>query len=258
VKPSCFAALRGTLIGFIIGVIPGAGPTVSTFISYATEKRLSKTPDRFGKGAIEGIAGPQSSSHSATIAGMIPLLCLGIPASGTAAVLLGGFLVHGLQPGPLLFTEHPEVVWGMIASLYLANLILLLLNTISIPFFIWLLKVSQKYIYPVIGVLTLIGAYSLNNNIFDVWLALAFGLLGFFFRTLEIPLAPLVIALVLGRKAEITCRQSLVMFDGNALRLFERPISLFLITCALAILVFPLISSLYKKIREKKPLSKSF
>jgi putative tricarboxylic transport membrane protein len=223
-----------------VGSLPGAGPTVSTFVAYAVEKKIAKQPERFGKGAIEGVASPEAASHAATISGLVPLLSLGLPASSTAAVLMGGFLIHNLVPGPLLFRDHPDVVWGLIDSLYLANFFLLILNTLFIPVLIWSLRAVRGILPALIGVLVIIGAYSLRNSVFDIWVALFFGLVGLGFRRLNVPLAPLIIALVLGPKAETALRQSLVLSDGSWLVFVSTPWSAAMVCIAAAIFLQPL------------------
>lgn len=250
--PSIWSSLRGTAVGFLAGAIPGVGPTNATFLSYALEKKVSKTPERFGEGALEGVAGPGAAGHAGTIAGMVPLLSLGIPASGAAAVLMGGFIIHGLFPGPLLYREHPDIVWGLIGSLYIGNVMLVLMNTLLIPVLVWMVGIARPYIAPLIGVLTLIGAFSLRNNPFDIWLAIGFGLLGYVFRVGTIPLAPMVIALVLGRKAETGLRQSLMMSGGDFTVFFTRPISAILMILAILVLVGPAVSAMRRAFRSQR------
>ncbi|MEI7671643.1 MAG: tripartite tricarboxylate transporter permease [Syntrophales bacterium] len=250
-SPSIWSTLRGTVMGFVAGAIPGVGPTNATFIEYAVEKGLSKTPEKFGTGALEGVAGPGAAGHAGTIAGMVPLLSLGIPASGTAAILMGGFIIHGLFPGPLLYREHPDIVWGLIASLYIGNIMLLLMNTLLIPFLVWIVEMARPYIAPLIGVLTLIGAFCLNNNPFDIWLAICFGILGYIFRIGGFPLAPMVIALVLGRKAETGLRQSLQMSGGDFSVFFTRPVSAALIALAVMVLLVPIVSPWIRRLRSR-------
>ena len=248
-SPSIWSSLRGMVVGFFAGAIPGVGPTNATFISYALEKRISRTPEKFGGGALEGVAGPGAAGHSGTIAGMVPLLSLGIPASGTAAVLMGGFIIHGLFPGPLLYKEHPEIVWGLIGSLWAANVMLVLMNTLLIPVLVWMVEIAKPYIAPLIGVLTLIGAFSLHNNPFDIWLAIGFGILGWVFRVGGFPLAPMVIALVLGRKAETGLRQSLMLSGGDFSVFFTRPVSAVLMVMAILVLVGPLLGAMTRAVR---------
>jgi len=242
-RPAIGSTLRGTVVGFIAGAIPGVGPTNATFIEYAAEKGLSKSPEEFGKGKLEGVAGPSAASHAATIAGMVPLLALGIPASATAAIFMGGFIIHGLFPGPLLYHDHPQVVWSLLAALYVGNFMLLLMNTTLIPVMVWTVGVARPYIAPLIGVLTLIGAYSLSSNPADIWIAICFGILGYVFRVGNFPLAPLVIAMVLGRKAETALRQSLQMSEGDFSVLFTRPVSAALMVLAIMVLVSAVVSN---------------
>lgn len=248
-KPSINSTLRGTILGFVTGLVPGVGPTNATFIAYALEKKVAKNPERFGQGAIEGVAAPGAAAHAATISGLIPLLALGIPASATAAILVGGFVIHGLFPGPLLYSQHPEVVWGLIASLYVANILLIALNTVFIPVLVASVRLARAHISPIIGVLTMIGAFSLSNNIFDMWLALAFGLFGYAFRLLNIPIAPMVIALVLGANAEKSLRQSLVLSAGHLDIFWDSPIVVALLLLAACVLLSPLFAHLTKRWR---------
>jgi putative tricarboxylic transport membrane protein len=248
-RASILSTLRGTALGFVTGIVPGVGPTNATFIAYALEKKLAAEPARFGKGAIEGVAAPGAAGHAATIAGLIPLLALGIPASATAAILVGGFVIHGLFPGPLLYLQNPEVVWGLIASLYVANIILVLVNTMFIPVLVTSVRLARSHLSPVIGVLTMIGAYSLANNVFDMWIALVFGLIGYVFRLLNIPIAPLVIALVLGAKAEKSLRQSLVMSGGDLGIFLSSPIAMSLLVLAALILIAPILGKPIQRMR---------
>ncbi len=248
--PSIGSVLRGTVVGFIAGAIPGVGPTNATFIDYGLEKRISRTPEKFGEGALEGVAGPGAAGHAGTIAGMVPLLSLGIPASGTAAVLVGGFIIHGLFPGPLLYREHPEIVWGLVGSLYVGNVMLVLMNTLLIPVLVWMVEICRPYIAPLIGVLTLIGAFSLRNNPFDIWLAIGFGILGYVFRVGSVPLAPMVIALVLGRKAETGLRQSLQLSGGDFSIFFTRPMSAVLMTMGILVLAGPILGAILRAMRS--------
>lgn len=238
-KGTSLAVGRGSLIGFVIGAIPGAGPSVATFVSYAVEKKSSKRPETFGHGAIEGVAGPQSAAHSATISGLIPLLSLGLPASATAAILFGGFLIHGVVPGPQLFEDHPIVVWGLILGLWIANILLLVLNTALIPLLIKLLEIVRPVLPAVIGVFVLLGAFTLGNSVFDIGLALAAGVLGYFFRLFGVPLAPFVIALILGPQAEVAVRQSLIISGGSPTIFFSSVFASVLVVAALIILIGP-------------------
>lgn len=250
-RPSIFSTLRGTVVGFLSGLVPGVGPTNATFIAYAIEKKVAADPSRFGQGAIEGVAAPGAAGHSSTIAGLVPLLALGIPASATAAILVGGFVIHGLFPGPLLYAQNPEVVLGLIASLYVANLLLVALNTMFIPVLVASVRLARSHLSPIIGVLTMIGAFSLANNVFDMWLALVFGIIGYAFRVLGIPIAPMVIALVLGAKAEKALRQSLVMSQGHLDIFLTSPIAVSLLALAALVLFGPVLGSLVARFRGR-------
>jgi putative tricarboxylic transport membrane protein len=251
VHQSWTSILRGTIAGLFIGVIPGAGPMVSTFTSYALEKRLSKTPERFGKGELAGVAGPGAASHAATIAGLVPLLSLGLPASATAALILSGFLIHGLFPGPELFNTHPEVVWGLVASLWIANLFLLILNTALIPLLIWALRILEGILPALIAILVILGAYSLRSSVFDVWIALIFGLIGYAFRLFGFPLAPLVIALVLGSKAETALLQTLTLSDGSLGIFVTRPRTAVMMALAFLIVFEPIFRLVWRRSRAR-------
>ncbi|WIY52732.1 tripartite tricarboxylate transporter permease [Devosia sp. YIM 151766] len=236
-KASAAPIARGTLIGFPLGLIPGLGSMIPTFLSYAVEKRLSKTPEKFGTGMIEGVAGPETANNAYANAAMIPLFTLGIPSSPTIAVLMGAFMINGLIPGPSLFIEHSEFVWAVIASLVVGNAILLVLNLPLIPLWVQLLKVPYPILVTIIVVFCIIGVYSLNNSVFDIWVALAFGVAGYLLRKLDIPVAPLVLTLVLTPMIERALRQSLEMSNGNFGIFFERPLALTLLSVALAALL---------------------
>lgn len=239
IKESAGSIVRGGFIGFFTGLLPGGGGSLSSFLSYGLEKRLSKTPEKFGNGAIQGVAGPESANNAASTGSFVPLLSLGIPSSGTSAVLLGAFVMLGIQPGPGLFAENPDVVWGLIASMYIGNIMLLILNTAFIPSFIWLLKISQRTLSVIVATMCFVGVYSLSYSMFDVWLMIFFTILGYAFKVYGVPGAPLVIALVLGGQMEYSLRQSLVMSMGSPSIFFERPISAVLVTLTLLILVGP-------------------
>ncbi len=246
-----WAIVRGTLIGFVIGVLPGAGATIASFLSYATESKLSKHREEFGKGAIEGIVGPESANNAASAGAMVPMMTLGVPGSGTTAVLLGAFMMFGLQPGPLLFQNHPEFAWGVIASMYVGNMMLVVLNTIFIPTFVSILKVPQTILMPGILVLTIVGAYSLNNNMAEVWIMIIFGILGYFFKRYKWPMAPLILGLVLGPLAEVNFVRSLSMSQGDFGIFVARPISLALLAGGLVSIFYPLIKQILLRGREK-------
>ena len=252
-KESMGAMVRGGALGFIVGVLPGAGATIASFLSYGLEKRVSKTPEKFGKGAIQGVAGPESANNGAAAGHFVPLLTLGIPASSTSAVLLGAFVLLGVQPGPRLFTEHPDVVWGLIASMYVGNVMLLVINTALIPVFVWILKISQRSLPVIVGTLCFIGVYAINSSVFDVWLMVMFAVLGFAFKKTDIPAAPLLLALVLGKDTETALRQALVISKGSAAIFFSRPISAVLLTISLLFLFAPVLMGLLKR-NKVRPL----
>jgi putative tricarboxylic transport membrane protein len=233
---SRWAIVRGTLIGFFVGTLPGAGATAASMISYAAEKRAAQDPGRFGQGAIEGVAGPESANNAAAVGAMVPLLTLGVPGSATTAIMLGGLLVFGLRPGPLLFQQNPQFVWGVIASMYLSNLLLVLLNLAAIPAFVSVLRVPRAVLLPSIVAIAIVGVYSLENSLFEVWLALGFGALGYAMRRLEYPPAPLILALVLGKTLEESVRQSLLLSHGSLGIFVTRPLAAaFLMATALLV-----------------------
>ena len=233
---------RGSLIGFFIGVLPGAGATLASFFSYSVEKRLSKHPEKFGTGVVEGVAGPEAANNSATAGALVPMLTLGIPGSGTTAVLLGALIMYGIRPGPQIFDLRPDVVWGLIASMYVGNVLLVIMNIAFIPAFVAVLRTPRATLVGTIAVLCLIGAYSLQNSLFHVWVMLAAGALGYVMRKLRYPPAPLVLALVLGPMLEQTLRQSMIISQGSIAIFFTRPISAVLMVVAILGLFWPLIS----------------
>jgi putative tricarboxylic transport membrane protein len=233
VRRSALPVLRGTGIGFFLGLIPGVGAVVPTVMSYITEKRLSKTPEKFGTGMIEGVAGPETANNTYANAALIPLFTLGIPGSPTVAVIMGGFMMKGLIPGPFLFRDHATVVWGVIASFYVGNVILLILNLPLIPLWVRLLKLPTSILYTFVLAFCALGAYSINGQAFDVGMMTAFGILGYVFKKLEIPLAPLILTLILGPLMEQSLRQSLEMSRGKFSIFVEHPISLGLIILAI-------------------------
>jgi putative tricarboxylic transport membrane protein len=217
--------LRGSVLGFFLGILPGGHPATASFLSYAVEKRISKEPEKFGKGAIEGVAGPESANNSATAGGFIPLFILGIPSNAIMALMFGALLVFGMQPGPLLLKEHPDLFWGVISSMYIGNGMLLILNLPLIPMWVQVLKVPYRILFPLILLFCIVGTYSLNNSTFDVALMMIFGLLGYLFRKFEYEPAPLILAFVLGPMFEMNLRQSLIISKGSFLIFFTRPIS---------------------------------
>ena len=238
-RVSAGAIGRGTVIGFFLGLIPGIGAIIPTFLAYVVEKKVSKHPEKFGTGVIEGVASPETANNSYANGAMVPLLTLGIPGSPTLAVIMGAFIIHGLTPGPFLFKERPDVVWGLIASLYLGNVILLILNLPLVGFWAKLLEVKYQYLYPGILLFCILGAYSLNQSVFDVGVMVAFGVLGYIFRKLDWPLAPTVLALILGPMMERALRTALEMSGGDLSILVTRPISAVLLIIAVIVLASP-------------------
>jgi putative tricarboxylic transport membrane protein len=232
---------RGTIIGFFMGIIPGMSVAIPTFISYTLEKKLSRDPEKFGTGMIEGVAGPESANNSASSGTMVPMLSLGIPTGAATALLLGALMIHGLRPGPLLITESPDVFWGLIASLYVGNAMLLVLNLPLIPLWVKILKIPYHYLFPLILLFCVIGAYTVNNNPFDIGIMIIFGVIGYGMKKLDYEAAPLVLALVLGPIMENAVRRSLVISDGDPTVFFTRPISAFFLILGLLILFSPLL-----------------
>jgi putative tricarboxylic transport membrane protein len=246
-KVSAGAIGRGTVIGFFLGLIPGIGSIIPTFIAYVVEKKVSKHPEKFGTGVIEGVASPETANNSYANGAMVPLLTLGIPGSPTLAVLMGAFIIHGLTPGPFLFKERPDVVWGLISSLYLGNVILLVLNLPLVGFWAKILEIRYQYLYPGILLFCVLGAYSLNQSVFDIGVMVVFGALGYLFRKLDWPLAPTVLALILGPMMERALRTSLEMSAGDITILFTRPICAFLLIVAAVVLLSPAVRLLGRK-----------
>jgi putative tricarboxylic transport membrane protein len=234
-RASAGAIGRGSVIGFIFGVIPGVSHIVSTFVSYALEKRLSKTPDRFGHGAIEGVAGPETANNATTGTAMIPLLVLGIPSIPATAILLSALMIHGVQPGPLLLKDHPDVFWGLIASMYIGNVILLILNLPMVGLFVNLLRIPYSWLTPIILVVSVIGVYSVNYSNFDIWLMVLSGGAGYVLRKFGFDMAPLLLALVLGDRLEENFRLALTMSSGDYATFADRA-SLPVLIAAVALL----------------------
>jgi putative tricarboxylic transport membrane protein len=244
------AIIRGTVVGFLLGIIPGAGPIIATFLSYGLERRISKTPDRFGKGAIEGVAGPESANNSASSGAFIPLFTLGIPSTITMALLFGALLIHGMRPGPLLLKNHPEVFWGLVSSMYIGNVMLLLLNLPLIPIWVKLLKVPYRILFPLILLFCLIGSYSLNSSVFDVVVTIIFGIVGYFLRKFKYEVAPLVLTFVLGPEFEVNLRKSIIVSKGSFLIFFTRPISGVIMIIAIVIFISSFIPYFSKPKRD--------
>jgi putative tricarboxylic transport membrane protein len=226
---------RGSVVGFVTGLIPGPASVLSTFIAYNLEKKVSRTPEQFGHGAVEGVAGPEAANNAATAGAMVPLLSLGIPFSPATAILLGALVIHGLQPGPLMIVQRPEVFWGFVASMYIGNLILLILNLPLVGLFVSVLRLPQHILATLVLLLCLVGAFSLSNSHLDLWILVVFGIFGYALRKLRVDASPLVVALVLGPMMEKTLRQSLFITQGSVLALLARPLTL-------AILLIPVLA----------------
>jgi putative tricarboxylic transport membrane protein len=232
---------RGGVIGFIIGVLPGAGGTIASILSYTTEKRMSKYPEEFGKGAIEGVAGPESANNADTAGALVPLLTLGVPGGGATAVLLGAFIMYGIQPGPLLFQNRPDLVWGLVDSMYIGNIMLLILNLPLIGLFVKLLLIPIGILYPLIVSIAAIGAYGINGSVLDLYLILLFGVLGYVFDKVDIPVAPLVLSLVLGGMMEQSFRQAMTISGGNPKIFFNSTITITLVVMSVISIALPFV-----------------
>jgi putative tricarboxylic transport membrane protein len=233
------AIVRGSGLGFLLGCLPGAGSTLASFLAYGVEKRVSKHKDEFGKGAIEGVAAPESANNAAANANFVPTLTLGIPGGATTAVLLGAFTVYGIQPGPLLFDNQPELVWGLLASFFIGNVLLLVMNLPMAPVFAQMLRIPYGYMYPLILFTSFVGAYAIDNNFFSVWLVFVFGLVGYVMKLYDIPMAPLVLGLVVGTLFEKALVQTSAIGDGDLTILFTRPISVTVLLLAAVFLFAP-------------------
>jgi putative tricarboxylic transport membrane protein len=240
--------IRGSLIGFWMGFKPG-GATPASFMSYAFAKRFSKHPERFGKGELEGVVAPEVAAHAAGVAAMLPMITLGIPGSPTAAVMLGGLIIWGLQPGPMLFKENPDFVWGLIASMYTSNIIGVLVVLAFVPFFAAILRVPFAILTPVIVVVCAIGAYAVSSRPIDIWYMLLFGVIGYVFKKLDYPIAPLVLALVLGDLSENALRQSLIMSQGSLAVFVTRPIAGVITAAAIFFLLMPVLTPWWRRLR---------
>jgi putative tricarboxylic transport membrane protein len=247
-KRTKWSVIRGSVIGFFLGILPGAGPVMASFVSYAVEKRLSSHPEDFGTGVMEGVAAPEAANNAAAGGTFVPLMTLGIPANAGTAVLLGAFILQGIQPGPLLMVQHPEVFWGVLASMYLGNILLLVLNLPLIGIWVQVLRVPYRILFPFILFFCMVGAYTLNNNVVDVFLMLFFGFFGYLLKKFEFEVAPLVLAFVLGPIMETSLRQSLIISKGSLKIFVSHPIA------AVGFIVVILIigSSLLPSIRGKR------
>jgi putative tricarboxylic transport membrane protein len=246
---SIWSIVRGTFLGFFLGIIPGGGAIVATFASYAIEKRVSKHPEEFGKGAIQGVAGPEAANNAAAGGAFIPLLTLGIPPNPVMAIFLGALMIHGLEPGPLLIVEAPEVFWGVIVSMYLGNVMLMVLNLPLIGLWVKILRVPYFFLFPLIILFCLIGVFSVRNNAADIVIMFVFGVAGYLMRKFRYQAAPLVLALVLGPMLEEAFRQSLITSRGSFAIFFTRPISVGFLIVAFILLIIPIVT-----MRKKVPV----
>ncbi|MEI7672047.1 MAG: tripartite tricarboxylate transporter permease [Deltaproteobacteria bacterium] len=249
---SKWALVRGTVIGFFLGILPGGGAVLSSFVAYAVEKRCSKHPEKFGTGMIEGVASPEAANNAAAQSSFIPLMTLGIPANVVMAMLLGALIIHGITPGPLLLTQHPEIFWGLIASMYLGNIMLVILNVPLIGMWVQVLKVPYPILMPLIILFCLIGSYTVANSVMDVFLMLLFGLLGYVMKKLKYDTPPFILAFVLGPMLEYSLKQSLIVSKGSFMIFVTRPIAASCLAAALVLLLLPLLPH----IRGRRPGAK--
>jgi putative tricarboxylic transport membrane protein len=251
-KDSFFPMLRASVLSFLMGIIPGISVVIPTFISYTLEKRISKHPEKFGTGAIEGVAAPEAANNGACVGTMIPLLSLGIPTGASSALVLGALLIYGLHPGPLLIKESPDIFWGVIGSMYIGNAMLLLLNLPLIGLWVRILKIPYAYLFSSIILFCLVGSYTINNSLTDMYVMILFGIVGYLMNKFDYEPVPLILALVLGPMMENAFRRSMILSDGSFLIFFTRPISGIL----LALVLFMLISPLFMKKRLAEDMMK--
>ncbi len=246
----CLGAMtRSTGVGFFLGLLPGCAPAVTTFVAYDIEKRVSKTPERFGHGAIEGVAAPEGANNATTSGGFVPLFAFGLPTGPALAVLLGGLMMYGLQPGPMLFKQNPQFVWAVIASMYIGNVILLVLNLPLVGMWARIALIPFPVLGPLIILFSVIGAYSIRFMFFDVWVALIFGVIGYIMRKFGYPIAPLVLASVLAQMLETSLQQSLLISQGSVFIFFTRPISAFF----MALAFFSIIRGIWMQVKARAP-----
>ena len=242
-RQSGWPIARGTVLGFLIGIIPGSAHIISSFLSYAVEKKISKHPEEFGHGAVAGVAGPESANNAASTGAFVPMLALGIPTGPVTAVLIAALLIHGVPPGPTLVNDHPNVFWGFVASMYVGNLMLLLLNLPLVGLFVHLLRIPYAYLYPLIIMFCVIGVYEVAHSIVDVWIMLIMGVVGYALKKFQFDPAPLVLGLVIAPIFEMSLRQSLIMSDGNWFIFLTRPIATTLVAISVVLLAMSLISA---------------
>jgi putative tricarboxylic transport membrane protein len=228
---------RGTVLGFLIGILPGPGHIISSFVSYSVERRLSKHPERFGLGAVEGVAGPESANNSATSGALVPMLALGLPSGAVPAIMLAAMMIHGIAPGPLLIQEQPALFWGVIASMYVGNVVLLVLNLPLVGLFVNILRVPYSYLYPSLLAFATLGVYAVNNSVVDVWIMGGAGVVGYVLRKLDFEIAPIILGLVLAPMLELSFRQSLAMSAGSYGIFLTHPISAGMLLVAFVLLL---------------------
>ncbi len=249
--------LMGSVLGYFVGILPAAGATPGSLMAYGLAKTFSSQPKSFGKGNVEGVVAPESANNAASTGAMLPMLTLGIPGSPTTAILLGGMVIWGLEPGPLLFVNNSEFVWGLIGSMYIANIAAVVINLAFIPVFIWVLKMPFTVLVPVIFVLCVVGGYAPTQDMHDVWLMLIFGVMGYLMRKLDYPMAPAVLAIVLGPLAEPALRQSLLISDGSFVIFFSRPMSAAIMTAAFVLFSLPVWTILRRKAKQRRSVQPS-
>lgn len=249
-KQSAGAIGRGSVIGFALGVLPGGGAVLSSIVAYATEKRRSKTPERFGRGAIEGVAAPETANNAAATSSFIPLLTIGLPANASMAMLFGALLILGVSPGPQLVDEHPDVFWGVINSMYIGNVLLLILSIPLVGLFVRILRVRPAILAPITALITILGVYTINNSTFDIFLMVVFGVIGYLMKKAGFDPGPMVLAFVLGSIIESSTRRSLLMFGGDPTDFLTRPISGSILAIFLALALLPLVRALIKRRRS--------
>ncbi|MCV9993502.1 tripartite tricarboxylate transporter permease [Paeniglutamicibacter sp. ZC-3] len=255
-KDASGAIGRGSVLGFFLGILPGGGATISSLAAYATEKKRAKDPSRFGKGAIEGVAGPETANNAAATSSFIPLLTLGIPANATMALMFGALLIQGVTPGPQLVEEHPDLFWGVVNSMYIGNILLLIMSIPLVGLFVKILRVRAAILAPITALITMLGAYTINNSMFDVVLVVFFGGVGYLMKKFGFDPGPLVLAFVLGSLLESSIRRSLLVLDGNIGGFMTRPISATLIVAFVIVAVWPMVQSALKN-RRKSVVSES-
>lgn len=237
--------LRGSVLGFFVGLLPGPCTVISTFVSYALEKKIAKKPQEFGEGAVEGVVGPESANNSAVMGSMIPLLTLGIPFAAPSAIMLAGLRMHNVEPGPMLFTTNPDVFWTFIAAMYLGNIMLLVLNLPLVGLFARIAVIRPQILMPVISLICLVGVYSVRNSLFDVWVMIVAGIVGYFLRQWKYPIAPFIIGVVLGPTTENSLRQTLMMFKGDVSLVAGRPVALTLLVLAALFVAYRILAPLF-------------